>query len=72
MGSMVGFGSRYNIWGEAVRVASTMSETARPGTIQVTESTYGQLQDRYLFRRRGGFFLGGTGDITTYVLRTRS
>jgi class 3 adenylate cyclase len=49
-----------------------MSETARPGTIQVTESTYGQLQDRYLFRRRGGFFLGGTGDITTYVLRTRS
>lgn len=71
MGSMVGFGSRYNIWGEAVRVASTMSETARPGTIQVTESTYGQLQDRYLFRRRGGFFLGGTGDITTYVLRTR-
>jgi len=71
MGSMVGFGSRYNIWGEAVRVASTMSETARPGTIQVTEATYGLLQDRYLFRRRGGFFLGGTGDITTYVLRTR-
>jgi len=71
MGSMVGFGSRYNIWGEAVRVASTMAETARPGTIQVTEATYELLQDRYLFRRRGGFFIEGSGDIATYVLRTR-
>ena len=70
MGSMVGFGSCYNIWGEAVRVASTMSETARPGTIQVTEATYELLRDRYLFRRRGGFFLEGTGDMATYVLRT--
>lgn len=72
IGSAVGFGDvAYNLWGEAVRVGATMAQTARAGTIQVTEATYEQLRDRFLFRRRGGYYLEKVGEMTTYVLRGR-
>jgi adenylate cyclase len=70
IGSAVGFGqTAYNVWGEAVRLASTMAATARGGTIQVSEASYEQLRDRFVFRRRGGFYLEQVGEMTTYLLR---
>lgn len=58
----------YNIWGQAVRVATTMAATAHPGTIQVSEAAYELLHGRYLLRRRGRFHLEAVGDLATYVL----
>lgn len=58
----------YNLWGEAVRVAEVMAETARPGTIQVTEAGFEHLHDRFILRRRGSFFLRDVGDMETYSL----
>jgi adenylate cyclase len=72
IGSPVGFGqTAYNVWGEAVRTASTMAATARPGTIQASEASYEQLRDSFIFRRHGGFYLEGVGEMSTYVLRGR-
>jgi adenylate cyclase len=72
MGSAVGFGqTAYNVWGEAVRLASTMATTARRGTIQVSEASYEHLRDRFVFRRHGGFYVEQVGEMTTYVLRGR-
>ncbi|MFO1120520.1 MAG: adenylate/guanylate cyclase domain-containing protein [Rhodospirillales bacterium] len=72
IGSPVGFGGHaYNVWGEAVRVASAMAATAPAGSIQVTESTCRYVADRYLFRSRGAFYLQRVGEMATYVLMGR-
>jgi adenylate cyclase len=72
IGSAVGFGqTAYNVWGEAVRLASSMATTARRGTIQVSEASYEQLRERFVFRRSGGFYVEQVGEMTTYVLRGR-
>jgi class 3 adenylate cyclase len=72
VGSPVGFGSSpYNVWGEALRVASAMAASAPQGTIQVTESTYRQVADRYVFRKRGAFYMERVGELSTYVLKGR-
>jgi class 3 adenylate cyclase len=72
MGCAVGFGqTAYNVWGEAVRVAARLAASAQPGTTQVSEAAYERLCDRFVFRRRGGFYLEQVGEMTTYVLRGR-
>ena len=72
IGSAVGFGqTAYNVWGDAVRVASSLAATAQRGTIQVSEAFYEQLRDCFVFRRRGGFYLDQVGEMTTYILRGR-
>jgi adenylate cyclase len=72
IGCAVGFGqTAYNVWGDAVRVAESLAASAQPGTIQVSEAAYEQLRDRFVFRRRGGFYLEQVGEMTTYVLRGR-
>ena len=72
IGCAVGFGkTAYNVWGEAVRVAASLALSAQPGTTQVSESAYERLCDRFVFRRRGGFYLEQVGEMTTYVLRGR-
>lgn len=72
IGSPVGFrSSAYNVWGETVRVASAMAASTSSGTIQVTESTYRYVADRYLFRARGAFYLERFGEMSTYVLKGR-
>ena len=72
IGCAVGFGqTAYNVWGDAVRVAASLAASAQPGTTQVSEAAYEQLRDRFVFRRRGGFYLEQVGEMTTYVLRGR-
>jgi adenylate cyclase len=72
IGCAVGFGqTAYNVWGDAVRVAASLAASAQPGTTQVSEAAYERLRDRFVFRRRGGFYLEQVGEMTTYVLRGR-
>jgi hypothetical protein len=37
----------------------------------VSEASYDQLRDRFVFRRQGGFYVEQVGEMTTYVLRGR-
>ncbi|MGH6899205.1 MAG: adenylate/guanylate cyclase domain-containing protein, partial [Geminicoccaceae bacterium] len=72
IGLAVGFGqTAYNVWGDAVRVAASLAASAQLGTTQVSEASYEQLRDRFVFRRRGGFYLEQVGEMTTYLLRGR-
>lgn len=72
MGSAVGFGEEaYNIWGEAVRIGTRLALTADRGSILASEASYECLRARYLFRRRGAFYLEQVGEMTTYLLRGR-
>jgi adenylate cyclase len=43
----------YDVWGDAVNVASRMESTAAVGRIQVPQSVYQRLSDRFLFEERG-------------------
>jgi len=58
----------YNVWGEAVRTSELMADSGLPGSIVVTETTYRLLRERYVFRVRGSFYLGGAGEMSTYLL----
>jgi len=58
----------YDLWGDAVNVASRMESHGEPGNIQVTEATYQLLKDRYYLEKRGTIFVKGRGEMTTYWL----
>lgn len=58
----------YDLWGDAVNVASRMESSGEPGRIQVTAATYKLLLDKYLFEERGQISVKGKGEMTTYWL----
>jgi class 3 adenylate cyclase len=58
----------YDLWGDAVNVASRMESNGIPGRIQVTAATKERLQDKYLFEERGAIAVKGKGTMITYWL----
>ncbi|MGK7900247.1 MAG: adenylate/guanylate cyclase domain-containing protein [Hormoscilla sp.] len=58
----------YDLWGDAVNVASRMESSGEPGRIQVTAATHKLLLDKYLFEERGQISVKGKGEMTTYWL----
>ncbi|KKD35701.1 adenylate/guanylate cyclase domain-containing protein [Limnoraphis robusta] len=58
----------YDLWGDAVNIASRMESSGEPGRIQVTEETYQRLKDKYYFEARGEISVKGRGKMKTYWL----
>jgi PAS domain S-box-containing protein len=58
----------YDLWGDAVNVASRMESLSEPGSIQVTESTYLRIKDQYQLHERGAIAVKGKGQMKTYWL----
>ncbi|MDJ0553419.1 MAG: adenylate/guanylate cyclase domain-containing protein [Microcoleaceae cyanobacterium MO_207.B10] len=58
----------YDLWGDAVNVASRMESSGKPGKIQVTSHTYDLLKDKYIFAERGKIQVKGRGEMITYWL----
>ena len=61
----------YDLWGDTVNIASRMESLGQLGAIQVSESTYERLKDKYTFERRGKIEVKGKGKMTTYFLTGR-
>ncbi|WP_409241641.1 adenylate/guanylate cyclase domain-containing protein [Bradyrhizobium sp. CB1015] len=58
----------YDVWGDAVNVASRMESTGIPGQIQVTDKAYEGLKDDFSFERRGPIDIKGKGEMQTWFL----
>jgi adenylate cyclase len=58
----------YDLWGDAVNLASRMESHGLPDTIQVTRDVIENLRDLYPFERRGFVEVKGKGAIETWTL----
>lgn len=61
----------YDLWGDAVNTASRMESHGITEKIQVSETTYHLLQDKYKFEERGLIEIKGKGEMKTYFLTGR-
>lgn len=58
----------YDLWGDAVNLASRMESHGIPGQIQVTATTYEHLKDQFYFFERGAIAVKGRGEVLAYLL----
>ncbi len=59
----------YDLWGDAVNVASRMESNGVTGRIHVSESTYDLLKDEFQFDARGEIEVKGKGLMKTYLFK---
>ncbi len=58
----------YDVWGDAVNVASRMESTDSVGRIQVPEDVYQRLKNHFVLQERGVFDVKGKGLMRTWYL----
>jgi adenylate cyclase len=58
----------YDVWGDAVNVASRMESTDSVGRIQVPDAVYHRLKDDFVLQERGRIAVKGKGIMRTWYL----
>ena len=58
----------YDVWGDAVNVASRMESTGEAGKIHVSETVYRQLGEEFELEARGLIEIKGKGQMPTWFL----
>ncbi|HSJ50155.1 MAG TPA: adenylate/guanylate cyclase domain-containing protein [Actinomycetota bacterium] len=58
----------YDLWGDAVNIASRMEAHGSPGEIQITRDTYELLKDEFVCTPRGTIPVKGKGQMETWYL----
>jgi len=58
----------YDVWGDAVNVASRMESTDSVGRIQVPEAMYERLKHQFVLQERGQIDIKGKGCMRTWYL----
>jgi adenylate cyclase len=58
----------YDMWGDAVNIASRMESHGTPGHIQVTVATHELLENDFEFEHRGPVEVKGKGEMDTWYL----
>ncbi len=58
----------YDIWGDAVNLASRMESYGEPGKINISGNTFEQIKDKYKCTYRGEIAVKNKGDIAMYFV----
>ena len=58
----------FDIWGDAVNLASRMESTGVPGRVQVGPGAYPLLRDEFVLEPRGVVAVKGKGDVETWFV----
>lgn len=61
----------YDLWGEAVNLASRMESHGQSGAIQITRGTYDLVKDRYVCEPRGAIEVKGAGRMEIWHVTGR-
>ncbi len=56
----------YDLWGDAVNVASRMESTGASGMIQITRATYERIRDEFACEPRGMLNVKGKGEVEVW------
>jgi len=59
---------QYDLWGDAVNIASRMESHGVPGRIQITSATYDLIKDQFTCEPRGSIEVKGKGEMETWFL----
>jgi len=59
---------QYDIWGDAVNIASRMESSGEVGKINISEATYNVVKDSYTCEYRGEIEAKGKGKVKMYFL----
>ena len=59
----------YDLWGDAVNVASRMESAGVPDAIQVTQAVRDALADEFAWEPRGSVEVKGKGSVEAWILR---
>ena len=72
VGAVVGTNKfHYDLWGDAVNLASRMEDLGEPGKIHVAEGAWKLLNSAYEFEERGMMDVKGMGKLPTWFLTGR-
>lgn len=58
----------YDLWGDAVNVASRMETHGLGGTIQITRDTYEAIKDKFICEPRGTVDIKGKGEMEVWLV----
>lgn len=58
----------YDIWGDAVNIASRMESQGVPGKIQITRETYELVKEEFVCKKRGTVDIKGKGQMETWFV----
>ncbi|HEX9330375.1 MAG TPA: adenylate/guanylate cyclase domain-containing protein [Anaerolineales bacterium] len=58
----------YDVWGDAVNIASRMESHGMGGRIQITRATYQLIQDEFICEPRGTVNVKGKGDMEVWLV----
>jgi class 3 adenylate cyclase len=58
----------YDIWGDAVNLASRMESYGEPGKINISGSSYLHIKDKFKCNYRGEIAVKNKGDIGMYFI----
>nr|WP_298988940.1 adenylate/guanylate cyclase domain-containing protein [uncultured Polaribacter sp.] len=58
----------YDVWGDTVNIASRVESTCEVGKINISESTYSLIQDRFKFEPRGEIKIKNRSALNMYYL----
>lgn len=60
----------YDLWGDAVNIASRMESHGVPGAIQISEATYELVRNQFRCTPRGEINVKGRGNMRVYLLES--